>query len=288
MEQVRVERLAHIGVLASLIQDLGLVNMSDTRRVPAAHAMMTPGDAVAGMILQGLGLAQRPLSFTPQCLANKPRDRLLRHGIDADMCTRVKLGRPLDAADADGCDLWCEERALSRCAHEGLDLRCHHLDTTRVALTGEYVPDRDEDAMRLPQGSSQEHRPDLQQAVWERMVSQDGGVPLVRQSWDGHTSDTQGFQKRAEALRRAFKDTPRPRDLVADAKLSGADNAVQLATLGFITRVPATLKLVSQVMAQALQSDTWPSFDDTTRDQSRARCHDGLAQRGLVVSSPAA
>jgi transposase len=37
----------------------------------------------------------------------------------------------------------------------------------------------------------------LKQAVLELLVSQDGGVPLVSQSWDGNASDTQIFQERA-------------------------------------------------------------------------------------------
>jgi hypothetical protein len=62
MEQVRIERLDHFGVMASVIKDLGLVSMSDRHLVPDAQAVMTPGEAVAGMILNGLGFAQRPLS----------------------------------------------------------------------------------------------------------------------------------------------------------------------------------------------------------------------------------
>jgi transposase len=86
----------------------------------------------------------------------------------------------------------------------------------------------------------------------------------------------------------AFKDTPTPRYLVADAKLYCEDNATHLAQFGFITRIPATLKVVSQVIAQALQGNTWLFFDDTTRYQPLALCHDGMAQRWLVVSSQAA
>jgi transposase len=96
------------------------------------------------------------------------------------------------------------------------------------------------------------------------------------------------FQQRAEALMRAFKDTPRPRYLVADAKLYGETNAAHLTQLGFITRIPATLKLVSQVIGQALQWDTWQPFDDHTRYQSLALCHYGMVQRWLVVFSQAA
>ena len=45
---------------------------------------------------------------------------------------------------------------------------------------------------------------------------------------------------------------------------------------------------MSKVIAQALQSDTWQSLDDTTRYQSLALCHYGMAQCWLVVASQAA
>jgi hypothetical protein len=62
MEQVRVERLDHVGVIVSVIKDLGLIDMIDSRLVPDPQEMITPGEAVAGRILNGLGFANRPLS----------------------------------------------------------------------------------------------------------------------------------------------------------------------------------------------------------------------------------
>jgi transposase len=241
MERVRVERLDHLGLIASVIKALGLMDMMDTRLVPDAQEVITPGEAVAAMILNGLGFANRPLSLTPQFFAHKPLDLLFREGIEAAMFNRFKLGRTLDEAHTSGCDLLFEELARAICAQEGIDLRFKHLDTTSFALPGEYIPDSDEHAMRITHGYSKDHRPDLQQVVLELMVSQDGGVPFVSKSWDGNTSDTQVVQQRAEALMRAFKDTPRPRSLVADAKLSCEANAADLAQLGFITRIPGTL-----------------------------------------------
>ena len=288
MEQVRVERLDHLGLIASVMKDLGLIAMIDRRLVPDVQEVITPGEAVAGMILHGLGLANRPLSLTPQFFANKPLDLLFRNGIDAEMFNRFKLGRALDEAYAYGCNLLFEELALAVCTHEGIDLRFNHLDTTSFSLTGEYVPDSDEHAMHITHGYSKDHRPDLKQAVLELMVAQDGGIPFVSKSWDGNTSDTQVFQKRAEALMSAFKPTPSPRYLVADAKLSCEDNAAHLAKLGFITRIPATLKVVSQIISQALQWDTWQPVDPNTRYQPLALGHYGMVQRWLVVYSQAA
>ena len=55
----------------------------------------------------------------------------------------------------------------------------------------------------------------------------------------------------------AFARSPTPSYLVADAKLYTEDTAATLAKLGFITRIPGTLKLVSQVITQALPWDRW-------------------------------
>ena len=113
MEQVRVERLDHLGLIASVIKDLGLIDMIDRRLVPDEQERITSGEAVAGMILNGLGFANRPLSLTPQFFANKPLDLLFRRGIDAEMFNRFKLGRTLDDASVYGCDLLFQELALS-------------------------------------------------------------------------------------------------------------------------------------------------------------------------------
>jgi transposase len=118
-------------------------------------------------------------------------------------------------------------------------------------------------------------------------VSQDGGVPLMSKSWDGNASDTQIFQERAPALIATLRGSPTPRSLVADAKLYNEENAAHLKPLGFITRIPGTLKLVTQVITQALTWDTWCFFDETTRYQPIELCHFGMAQRWLVVCSQA-
>ena len=288
MESVRVERLDHLGLIASVINDLGLVSMIDARLKPDEEEAITPGEAIKGMILNGLGFANRPLSLTPQFFAGKPLDLLFRPGVDASMFNRFKLGRTLDEVNTYGCDLLFSEIALTVCRQEAIDQRFNHLDTTSFSLTGDYVPENDEQAIAITHGYSKDHRPDLKQAVLELIVSQDGGVPLVSKTWDGNACDNQIFQDRAKALVSTFKDSPTPRYLIADSKLYSEANAAQLKSLGFITRVPGTLKLVCQVIRQALRQDTWQRVDDTTRYQRLDLCHYGIAQRWLVVSSEAA
>ncbi len=199
MESVSVERLDHLGVVASVIKDLGLIEMIDARLLVHDQEEITAGEAVAGMILNGLGFSDRPLTLTPQFFANKPLDLLFHEGIRAEMFNRFKLGRTLDEASGYGCDLLLSELALSVCLQEGIDARFNHLDTTSFSLPGDDGPDSAEHAMAITHGYAKDHRPDLKQAVLELLVSQDGGVPLMSKSWDGNASDTQIFQERAHA-----------------------------------------------------------------------------------------
>jgi transposase len=288
VEAVSVERLDHLGVVASVIKDLGIIAMIDARLPRHDQEAITAGEAVAGMILNGLGFSNRPLSLTPQFFVNKPLDMLFRPGVHADMFNRFKLGRSLDEVYTYGCDLLFSELALAVCVHEGIDQRFNHLDTTSFSLSGEYAPESDEHAILITHGYSKDHRPDLKQAVLELMVSQDGGVPLLSKSWDGNASDTKVFQERAQTLMTTFKNSPSPRYVVADCKLYHKENAANLKALPFITRIPNTLKVVSQVMTQALAIDRWHDVDAQRRYQCLELCHFGIEQRWLVVHSEAA
>jgi transposase len=271
-----------------MIKDVGLISRIDARLVPDVQEEITPGEAVAGMILNGLGFAHKPLTLTPQFFANKPLDLLCREGVHAEMCNRLKLGRTLDAVHAYGCDLLLRALALAGCAQERSEHRFAHLDTTSFSLTGAYVPESDEHAMHITHGYSKDHRPDLKQAVVELLVSPDGGMPLGSKSWDGNTSDTQICKERAEALLVAVASASTPRYLVADAKLYTEDTAPTRAKLGFLTRIPGTIKLVSQVITQAREENRWHHLDETTRYDRLELCHYGIAQRWRVGSSQAA
>lgn len=273
MASVQVERLDHLGLLASTIRDLGLMSMLDARLVPDEQEEITPGEAVAGMRLNGLGFANRPLSLTPQFCAHTPLDLLVRGGVHAEMFNRCKLGRTLDEVYAYGCDLLLSARAVAVCTQAGIDRRCNHLDTPSLALRGDSRPDSDEQAIPLTHGSSQDHRPDWKQAVLALMVSQDGGVPFVSNRWDGKASDTQMCQERAAALMATLKRAPTPRYLVAEAQRSHEDHAANLRQRGFLTRLPNPRKLVAQVIGQARRWDPWHRRDETTRSQRLALCH---------------
>ena len=288
MDSVSVERLDPLGVVASVSKDLGITEMIDTRGHVHDQEEISAGEAVAGMILNGLGCFTRPLSFTPQVLANKPLDLLFHASVKAEMCNRFKLGRTLDEVHAYGGDLWFREVALAVCAREGLARRFHPLATPSFSLTGDSVPDSEEHAMAITQGDAKDPRAEVKPAVLELMVAPDGGVPMLRKSWDGNASATTVFQERARALLTTLQHSPGPRYVVADCKLCPADNAQNGQSPQFITRIPTPRKVVSPVMTQALEMETWPDVGAQRRYQRLELCHEGLAQRWLGVFSQAA
>ena len=157
------------------MKELGISTLIDSRIFPDDQEEITTGEAIEGMILNGLGFSDRTISLTSQFFENKPLDVLFREGVRPEYFNRFKLGRSLDKVCAYGCDLLFGELALCVCQQEGVDPQFNSLDTTTFSLSGEYVPDKDEQAIWITRGYSKDHRPDLKQAVLEIMVSQDGG-----------------------------------------------------------------------------------------------------------------
>lgn len=289
--QMKIERLDHLGIISQTIKDLGIIDLIDQRIRSEDQEHITAGEAVAGMILNGLGFSNRPLSLTPQFFENKPLELLLRPGVLAEHFNRFKLGRSLDDLHGYGCSLLFSEIALAVCDQEEIDLRFNHLDSTSLSVRGQYAeadpkPASPEPAViKLRRGYSKDHRPDLKQAVLEMIVSQDGGIPIFSQAWDGNDTDSQIFKARTAALVAQFKAGESPRYLIADSKLYNQDNSGHLARLGYITRIPNSLKLVKQLIAQSWQTDHWLETPDQRHYQGWALGHYGISQRWLVVYS---
>ena len=141
MENITVERLDHLGVISGIMKELGISRLIDSRIVPEDQEEITTGEAIEGMILNGLGFSDRPISLTPQFFENKPLDVLFREGVRPEYFNRFKLGRSLDKVYAYGCDLLFSELAHSVCRQEGVDQQFNSLDTTTFSLYGEYVPE---------------------------------------------------------------------------------------------------------------------------------------------------
>ena len=138
-----IKRLDHLGIIAGVIKDLKLIEAIDQRlqKDKNEQEMITPGEAIAGMIMNGLGFSDRPLSLTPQFFETKALETLFRAGVTAAHFNRHKLGKVLDAAYDYGCEELFYELSSESCVQEKIDIKFNSEDTTTFSVTGEYAAD---------------------------------------------------------------------------------------------------------------------------------------------------
>jgi len=289
LDAFQTERLDHHGIVAGIIDELKIVEIIDEHIEADDQEDVTTGEAVKAMIINGLGFSNRPLVLTPQFFENLPMSALFRDGVKASHFNRYKLGRSLDKVFDYGCNLLFSVVASFGCRQEKVDQRFNSLDSTSFSLSGDYSIEEDKNTINITHGHSKDHRPDLKQVMLELMVSQDGGVPFVSQSWDGNGSDNVIFEKRAAALIDEFKASEAPRYLVGDSKLYHENAKETLSQIPFITRIPGNLKLEQNVIDQALSDPLeWIEWGKGYRYQRFDLCHYDMEQRWLVVYSQAA
>ncbi|MDN3384622.1 DUF4277 domain-containing protein [Pseudoalteromonas arctica] len=80
---LKIKRLDHHGIVSGVIEDLKIVSLLDQYLPQDDKQEITPGEAVKGMIMNGLGFANRPLSLSPQFFTNLPLEHLFREGVQA-------------------------------------------------------------------------------------------------------------------------------------------------------------------------------------------------------------
>ena len=111
----------HLGVIAGVIKDLKIVEFINDRLGVYPEESITVGESVAGMIINGLGFSNKPLSFTPLFFEHCPLSLLFREGVKAEDFNRFKLGRTLDRCFDYGTERLFSEIALNVCQQEKVD-----------------------------------------------------------------------------------------------------------------------------------------------------------------------
>jgi transposase len=269
-----------------VIKDLKIAELIDGKLGTYPDESLSAGETVVGMIINGLGFSNKPLSLTPLFFQHCPLPLLFREGVKAEDFNRFKLGRVLDRCHAYGTELLFSEISLAVCRQENVETRFNSLDSTSFTLSGDYLAKTDDDTVAIKLGYSKDHRPDLKQVMLEMMVCHDGGIPLLGKALDGNASDNTVFKERSKLLIDSFKASETPRYLIADCKLYTAENAENLKDLLFITRIPNTIKQVGETIEQALaKPNDWKILDDDRKMQTFNIEHYGIQQRWHVVSS---
>jgi transposase len=198
-ETYSTQRLDHLGIVAGICQQIGLIEQIDTC-VGATGRKVSVGEAVQAMILNALGLVGHALYLTPEFFDNKPVDILIRAGLTAEDLNDDSLGRALDMLYKAGITqvFFCvASHALSVF---GIEYDFVHLDNTSFSLEGDYaIPSEDPRAVRITHGYSRDHRPDLKQVVVSLICSYQSSIPVWLQALDGNGADKESFPRIIQA-----------------------------------------------------------------------------------------
>ena len=254
MPQTQVKRLDHFGIIAGIIKRLEIVETIDNMLGCDEQEHISKGEAVAGMILNGLGYTNRPLMLTPQFYENKAMTLLFREGVKAEHFNKHKLGRALDSISEFGSTKLFSIVALNACKIEDVNLNNAHNDTTSHSVSGRY--EKDTYSIKPTYGHSKDNKPGNKQFIQELMVTEDGGIPFVTQVFSGNKSDNVIFRERVKIMRKEFAKSTN-RCLVADSKLLTKKSAYFLKSIYFVTRIAGPTNAEKNAIIKALKTNSW-------------------------------
>lgn len=286
---MQIENLDHLGLIAGLVDELGVVELTNEQLGEHKLEQVSAGQVVKALILNALGFTSAPLYLFSQFFESKPVAHLLGEGVVAGQLNDDRLGRVLDQLYAEGTSSFFLRCALRAVERFGVGVDQVHLDSSSFSMQGEYeqqqteAGDLDQQPIKIVRGYSRDQRPDLKQFVVNLMCSADGGVPLWLKVSDGNQSDAQQF---AKLMSKFAENWQMESAFVIDAAFYSKPNIQQVGVLKWVSRVPQTLS-----DAQALvQCDT----DDLTavacsnkdyRMWETTAEYGGVKQRWILIES---
>ena len=91
MEHYETRRIDHLGIVAGICREIGLIEQVD-QRVKGSERKVSCGQAVQALVLNALGFTSRALYLVPDYLKNRPVDLLLGEGLSAADYARARIG----------------------------------------------------------------------------------------------------------------------------------------------------------------------------------------------------
>ena len=263
-DQYSVKPIEHLGLVAEMVDELEIVPLIDSSiSQDMTQRKVSIGECVKAMIINGLGFTNHRLSMTETFYENKPVARLIRKGVQASHLNDDTLGRALDTLYKYGVTAIFDRISRRAVQRLGLQPSSAHVDSTTFHVDGVYNSEQEEvepGVIHLKKGYSRDHRPDLNQFTLNLIVENQAGIPQSLTLGHGNESDKQGLAHIiAGFVGQLQVDDKRPL-IVVDAGWYTADNVAESEANGyhFVSRVPATLKAVKQLLTDVDQTQFKP------------------------------
>jgi len=301
--QIDVQDLDHLGIIAGIVDDIGIVEIIDRELGKHPQEKVSAGQAVKAMILNCMGFLTSPLYLFSEFFAGKATEHLIGEGVTAEHLNESRLGRVMDQLYEYGITLMFVKIATEMCKKFGISTNHAHLDGTSIAVHGKYETKKEEEgieeeesivenesgepvAITITQGYSRDHRPDLKQFTWHLMTSEEEGIPLYMNVGNGNKTDQSAFPEVIKAFRSEWEGE-QPELYVMDAAFYSEANLQEFGnSIEWISRVPATLK-AAQELTESLSSEQFSEQYDKKGYRFCVVCstYAGIKQQWVVVES---
>ncbi len=291
-EEFESKNLDHLGIIAGIIDEIGIVEKINEVLLIDSREKINTGEVVKAIILNGLGFVSKPLYLFSQFFEDKAIEHLLGAGIKAQELNDDKLGRGMDKLYKYGLTKLFMRIALEVVKKYGVSTKYCHLDSTSLHLHGEYKncpnnPDKElgispENPIRITQGYSRDHRPDLKQCILDLIVSSDGDIPLFFRGASGNESDKAVF---AHILVEYSQQINFESVMVADSALYSENNLKLMSNMKWISRVPLSIKKAKNLVNAFIIKDLNKSEIKGYSYQEKTVSYGGIEQRWLLVES---
>jgi transposase len=282
---LQVYDLGHLGLVASVLDRIRLVETVDRLVGPRPGEKVSTGMALKAALLNALGFVASPLYLFGHPFQSKPTEHLLGPGITPDLLNDDRMGRMLDTLYAAGVtEVFLEVAREARQAFP-FPVRALPADATSFHVHGQYEGLGEEvGAIRVTHGYSRDHRPDLKQWVMNLVCADTGGIPPLFAPGDGNQSDREALAPLLARYRQAL-------DLGAVVVLDRAgysrENLRALEGFSWILRVPATLKEARALLEGEFPREAWTPLLPGYRGLEVEADYGGVRQRWLLVESEA-
>lgn len=282
--------LDHLGLIAGLYDELGIGECIDTL-IPQdlEQRTLSVGQSVKAMVLNGLGFTQGALYLTPHFFQDKPVELLIGPGIQADDLNDTTLGRSMDSIYQYGATELYSLVSSQAVKKLGLDCRIGHLDSTSFHTDGRYNSEDEEiedGVIRITKGYSRDHRPDLNQIGLQLICENQAGIPVLMESLSGNSVDKASFNDVINRHIGQLKTDLGCEYLIADSALYTAKNLQDMNHCFWVSRVPETIKLAQDIIAQV--APDLMATPEQKSFRSLGCTYADIPQRWVVIYSPEA
>ena len=243
-------------LIAAICDDLGLEStLNELLPWHPSYRELSPGTLVKALIINIL-TSRTPLYLVEEFYDDHDVELLLGSNVKASQLNDDALGRVLDLLHKSEAWRVYSTWSLRVLDRLGLSLGALHNDTTSVSLQGAYLDTAD---LAVTYGHSKDKRPDLKQILMGMGVTPER-LPIFAKVEDGNLHDRPWNFAFISRMREMLSDEQwSGMTYVSDSALVSPDNIALLMKQGgaFITRLPDTYKLCSELKQAAIADNEW-------------------------------